>query len=83
MPPLFTEGTASRSHLEYVEGDSLHEMITENLVAERVAIQSYRELINYFGEKDVSSRRLMESVLAVEEEHAEHRSTLLETMGAG
>ena len=66
-----------RSHAEYVEGSSLEEMIKENLVAERIAIDSYREMIQYIGDKDPTSRRLLESILAVEEEHAEDMSSLL------
>ena len=66
-----------RSHSEYVEGDTILEMIQEDLVAERVAIDSYREMIQYFGETDPTSRRLLEEILAKEEEHAEELSTLL------
>ncbi len=61
----------NRSHSEYVEGKSLADMIRENLVAERIAIDSYRELIAYFGNQDPTSRRLMEEILATEEEHAD------------
>ncbi len=68
---------ASRSHSEYVEGNSLEDMLREDLVAERIAIQSYREMIQFFGEKDPTSRRLMEDILAVEEEHADDIADLL------
>jgi bacterioferritin len=69
-----------RSHAEYVEGDSLASMIKEDLVAERIAIDSYRDMINYFGNNDPTSRRLMEQILAVEEEHAEDLVSLLEEL---
>ena len=67
----------TRSHSEYVEGESLIDMIREDLVAS-VAIDSYKEMIHYFGTKDPTTRRLIEGVLAVEEEHAEDLATLLE-----
>jgi bacterioferritin len=76
-PDFNPVGLTARSHAEYVEGQSLEDMIKENLVAERIAIDSYREMIQYFGEKDPTSRRLMETILAVEEEHAEDLYTLL------
>ena len=66
-----------RSHAEYVEGTSLTEMIKEDLVAERIAIDSYREMIRYFGNDDPTSRHMMEGILAVEEEHADDLVTLL------
>lgn len=68
---------AKRAHAEYVEGDSLEDMITENLVAERIAIQTYREMVNYFGDKDSTSRVMMEAILAQEEEHADDMADLL------
>jgi bacterioferritin len=77
-PNLSPEGMLTRSHSEYVEGESLIDMIREDLVAERVAIDSYKEMIQYFGTKDPTTRRLIEGVLAVEEEHAEDLATLLE-----
>ena len=76
-PDFNPETLTERSHAEYVEGNSLSDMIKENLVAERIAIDSYREMIQYLGEKDPTSRRLLESILAVEEEHAEDLSSLL------
>ena len=81
-PDFNHEGLATRSHSEYIEGDSLVDMIKENLVAERVAIESYTEIIRYFGDKDPTSRRLMEQILAVEEEHANDMADLLEQQGA-
>ncbi|HEX7331272.1 MAG TPA: ferritin-like domain-containing protein [Pyrinomonadaceae bacterium] len=80
-PNFNPDGLLMRSHAEYVEGTSLTEMIKEDLVAERIAIDSYREMINYFGNDDPTSRRLMESILAVEEEHADDLVSLLEKMG--
>jgi bacterioferritin len=80
-PNFNPEGLLTRSHAEYVEGTTLVDMIKEDLVAERIAIDSYREMINYFGTDDPTSRRLMEEILAVEEEHADDLQNLLETMG--
>jgi bacterioferritin len=67
----------AKSHAEYVEGSSLEDMLKEDLVAERVAIQSYREMVEFFGHADSTSRRLMEEILAVEEEHADDLADLL------
>lgn len=80
-PNFNPDGLLSRSHAEYVEGNTLTDMIKEDLVAERIAIDSYREMITYFGNDDPTSRRLMEEILAVEEEHADDLVNLLETMG--
>jgi bacterioferritin len=80
-PNFNPEGLLTRSHAEYVEGASLTDMIKEDLVAERIAIDSYREMITYFGTDDPTSRRLMEEILAVEEEHADDLVNLLETVG--
>ena len=77
-PNFNPEGLLTRSHAEYVEGTSLVDMIKEDLVAERIAIDSYREMIVYFGADDPTSRRLMEEILAMEEEHADDLVTLLE-----
>src|SRR5438477_1039717 len=77
-PDFSPDGLALRSHAEYVEGNSLEEMIKEDLVAERIAIDSYREMISYLGEEDPTSRRLMEEILAKEEEHADDLASLLE-----
>ena len=76
-PNFNPEGLLSRSHAEYVEGTTLLDMIKEDLVAERIAIDSYREMISYFGNDDPTSRRLMESILAMEEEHADDLVNLL------
>ncbi|HEU4834755.1 MAG TPA: ferritin-like domain-containing protein [Pyrinomonadaceae bacterium] len=80
-PNFNPEGLLMRSHAEYVEGNNLIEMIKEDLVAERIAIDSYRELITYFGNQDPTSRRLMEEILAVEEEHADDLVNMLQKMG--
>jgi bacterioferritin len=79
-PDFSPEGLATRSHAEYVEGDSLTDMIKEDLVAERIAIDSYREMAEYFGTKDITTRRLMEEILAKEEEHADDLASLLEDL---
>jgi bacterioferritin len=80
-PNFSPEGLPSRSHSEYKEGKTLVEMIKEDLVAERIAIESYGEMIRWFGDKDPTSRRLMEKILAKEEEHAEDMKSLIERVG--
>ena len=76
--PDFTPDTlSSRSHSEYKEGTSLTDMIRENLIAERIAIDTYREIIRYLGDGDVTTRRIFEEILAVEEEHADDMADLL------
>jgi bacterioferritin len=80
-PNFNPDGLLMRSHAEYVEGTTLTEMIQEDLVAERIAIDSYREMITYFGNDDPTSRRMLEGILAVEEEHADDLVSLLEKMG--
>lgn len=77
-PNLSPEGMLTRSHSEYVEGKTLTDMIREDLVAERIAIESYREIIRYLDGEDPTSRQMMEGILANEEEHAEDLRTLLE-----
>jgi bacterioferritin len=79
-PDYSPEGLASRSHSEYVEGDTLIDMIREDLVAERIAIDSYSEIVRYIGDKDTTTRRLFEDILAVEEEHADDLNSLLAQM---
>ena len=80
-PNFNPEGLLTRSHAEYVEGTSLLDMIKEDLVAERIAIDSYREMIAYLGNDDPTSRRMMEGILAVEEEHADDLQNFLDKMG--
>lgn len=77
-PNFSPEGLLTRSHAEYTEGENLREMVTENLIAERIAIDSYREIAAYLGDKDPTSRRIMEDILAQEEEHADDMAELLE-----
>jgi bacterioferritin len=77
-PNFSPEGLATRSHSEYVEGRTLTDMIQEDLVAERIAIESYSEIVRYLGENDPTSRRMMEDILAKEEEHAEDMRTLIQ-----
>jgi bacterioferritin len=79
-PDFSPEGLASRSHAEYVEGETLEDMIKEDLVAERIAIDSYREIIAYLADNDSTSRRLMEEILAKEEEHADDLANLLQDL---
>jgi bacterioferritin len=76
-PDFAPGGLVSRSHAEYVEGDSLASMIKEDLVAERIAIDSYRDIIQYLGDQDPTTRRMMEGILAMEEEHADELADLL------
>ena len=80
-PNFSPEGMLTRSHSEYVEGETLLDMIREDLIAERIAVESYSEIIRYLADNDPTSRRMMEGILANEEEHAEDMKTLLETIG--
>ncbi len=77
-PDFAPDGLTARSHAEYVEGKTLVEMIKEDLVAERIAIDSYRELIQYLGDKDPTTSKMLKEILAVEEEHADELADLLE-----
>lgn len=79
-PNFSPEGLLTRSHSEYVEGQTLVDMIREDLVAERVAIDSYTEMIRYIGEDDITTRRMLETILAVEEEHADDLASFLADM---
>jgi bacterioferritin len=79
-PDFNPQGLLTRSHAQYVEGSSLVDMIKEDLIAERIAIESYLEMIRFFGENDPTSRRMMEQILEKEEEHADDMATLLETL---
>lgn len=80
-PNLSPEGMLSRAHSEYVEGETLTEMLQEDLIAERIAIDTYREIIAFLGNDDPTTRRMLEEILAKEEEHAEDLSSLLENIG--
>ncbi len=79
-PDFNPKGLASRSHSEYVEGTSLVDMIREDLVAERIAIDSYGEIVRFLGDRDVTSRRMMEEILENEEQHADDLNKLLATL---
>lgn len=76
-PNFNPEGLAGRSHSQYVEGKTLTDMIKEDLVAERIAIEIYSEIVRFLGEDDPTSRRVIEEILAKEEEHADDMSNLL------
>ena len=76
-PDFSPEGLLTRSHSEYVAGETLVDMIKEDLVAERVAIDSYTEMIRYVGDNDITTRRMLEEILAVEEEHADDLASFL------
>ena len=79
-PNFNPEGLATRSHSEYVEGKSLLDMVRENLIAERIAVESYNEIIRYLGTHDPTTRIALEQILAKEEEHADDMKKLLETL---
>jgi len=81
-PNFNPEGLLSRSASQYVEGKDLVDMIQEDLVAERIAIDSYREIAQWLEGKDPTTRRIMEEILAKEEEHAEDLNSLLQGLGA-
>lgn len=80
-PNFSPEGLATRSHAEYVEGETLIDMIKEDLVAERIAVDSYREMINFVAADDPTTRRLLEEILAMEEEHADDLASMLVELG--
>ena len=77
-PNFSPDGLSVRSHAEYVEGDTLNAMIKEDLIAERIAIESYREMIAYLGEHDPTTQQMLKEILASEEEHADDLASLLE-----
>jgi bacterioferritin len=79
-PNFDPEGLASRSHSEYDASLDLLDMIREDLIAERVAIDSYSEMIRWIGDKDSTTRRMLEDILAMEEEHADDLLTMLQEM---
>jgi bacterioferritin len=76
-PDMNPDVLSKRSHAQYVEGKDMIDMIKEDLVAERIAIDSYKQMIAYVGEKDPTTRRLLESILEKEEEHADDMANLL------
>jgi bacterioferritin len=79
-PDFNPEGLLTRSHAEYVEGDTLLDMIKEDLVAERIAIDSYAEMVRYLGQGDPTTRRMLEGILAMEEQHADDLANLLTSL---
>jgi bacterioferritin len=79
-PNFNPEGLLTRSHAEYVEGSSLLDMIKEDLVAERIAIESYAEMVRFIGNTDPTTRRMMEGILAMEEQHADDLANLLKSL---
>ena len=79
-PNFSPDGLSSRSHAEYMPGDSLISMIKEDLIAERIAIESYRELVAYLGNNDPTTQSMVKEILAMEEEHADDMASLLEGM---
>ena len=79
QPDLNPDSLSDRSHAEYKEGSDLKEMLIENLVAERIAIESYREMIAFLGDKDSTTRRMLEDILMTEEEHADDLGSLLQS----
>ena len=82
-PNFNPEGLAARSHSEYREGTTIDSMIRENLIAERIAIETYSTIVRWLGEDDPTTRRLMEGILQVEEEHADDLANLLKGLGKG
>jgi bacterioferritin len=79
-PDFNPDSLSDRSHAEYTEGNGLRDMVFENLVAERIAIDSYKEIVQYLGDKDPTTRRIFEDILAQEEEHADDLAGLLDGM---
>ncbi len=80
IPDWSPEGLASRAHAKYAEGETLREMIEEDLVAERIAIETYSEVIRWLGNDDPTTRRIIEDILKEEEHHADDLAGMLETM---
>ena len=80
-PNLNPEGLATRSHAQYGTGEKLEDMIREDLVAERIAVATYSEIIRWLGNDDPTTRRMMETLLATEEEHADDMAKLLGRVG--
>lgn len=80
-PNYNPDGLKTRSHAEYAEGDTLEEMIREDLVAERIAISTYSEIVRWLGNDDSTTRRMIEEILAKEEEHADDLANLLGHLG--
>jgi bacterioferritin len=81
VPNWSPTGLETRSHSEFIQGADLVQMIKENLIAERIAIDTYREMIDFIGSDDSTSRRILEEILEQEEEHAEELASLLVDIG--
>lgn len=81
-PNWSPEGLASRAHAQYSEGETLVDMIKEDLIAERIAVETYSEMVRWLGDDDPTTRRIIEDILKDEEEHADDLVGMLETMGA-
>ena len=81
-PNFSPDGLCTRSHAEYVAGDTLGSMIREDLIAERIAIESYREMIAYLGGNDPTTQQMLKDILATEEEHADDLASLLDGVTA-
>ena len=81
-PDFSPQGLATRSHSEYDQSTDLLAMVREDLVAERVAIESYQEIVRWLGNDDPTTRRVIEEILAVEEEHAEDLLSILQQMNS-
>ena len=79
-PNFNPEGLAARSHSEYVEGKTLLDMVREDLIAERIAVESYNDIIHYLGTDDPTTRRMLETIMAKEEEHADDMKKILDTL---
>ncbi|QWF69752.1 hypothetical protein KEF85_10240 [Methylomonas paludis] len=79
-PNYSPDGLSERSHAEYIEGDTLKSMIKEDLIAERIAIESYREMIAYLAEHDSTTQIMLKEILASEEEHAEDLASLIDDL---
>ena len=79
-PNFSPDGLSARSHAEYVAGDTLKAMITEDLIAERIAVESYREVIVYLADHDPTTQKMLKEILAAEEEHADDLASLLDGM---
>ena len=81
-PNFSPDGLSKRSHAEYVAGDTLHSMIKEDLIAERIAVESYREMIVYLADNDPTTQRMLKEILAMEEEHADDLASMLANMNS-
>jgi len=79
-PDFNPDNLTERAHTQYAEGNGLRDMVFENLVAERIAIDSYREIVQYIGDQEPATRRIFENILARKEQHADELASLLDGM---